>query len=465
MWSKYTRRFLISLGCTVVLCTLVLNTACAFGSLVQPGNTMIFNKKSPLVVPANDWPTYHLNNARTGDLPNIPDPQHLTQAWNTPLDGAVYAEPLVVNNHVIVATENNTIYSLDANTGGIIWHTHISTPVDGHASGCGNISPLGITGTPVYDPQTGLVFAVATISGYHHQLVGLNINTGILMMQRTVDPPNGNPDLFLQRAALALASNMIYINFGGNNGDCGQYHGTILATSTSGQGPLYSFQIVHRGGGMWGTSGPAIDASGRVYVSTGNSFYTTNPWDYSDGVLRLSPTLQLQDGFAPSQWQKDNSKDVDLGSTGPLLLPNNQLFIAGKSKIGYLLNTNNLGGIGGQITSLKICGQKAAGGAAAVNEQVIVPCSDGIRSVTVTNGSQLVLNWKNTNIVMPPIVGGNTIYGLNASGTLFAVNLATGTLRTSIALGKTLAHFATPTLSGQHIFVGTLQGIVAVTIS
>src|SRR5574339_920561 len=63
-----------------------------------------------------DWPTYHRDNARSGYLPDMPDPQQLTVAWNTQVDGAVYAEPLVVSGHVIVATENNSLYSLNADT-------------------------------------------------------------------------------------------------------------------------------------------------------------------------------------------------------------------------------------------------------------------------------------------------------------------------------------------------------------
>ena len=323
-----------------------------------------------------------------------------------------------------------------------------------------------MTGTPVYDATTGLVFAVATGTGYHHTLVGLDINTGAVQVQRNVDPPNGSPDLFLQRAALALSQGMVYINYGGNSGDCGAYHGTIVATHTSGQGPLYAFQIVSRGGGMWGPSGPAVDSNGNVYVASGNSFFEGSPWDYSDGVLRLSPTLQIEDGFAPSQWQQDNSKDADLGSVGPLLLPNNQIFIAGKSKMGYLLNANALGGVGGQLSLTQVCSSgRAFGGAAAVGSDILVPCTDGVRSFSVTGGSQLTLNWHNSNIVLPPVVGGHTVYGLAGSGMLYAVDLNTGTLRTSMSLNSTIPHFATPTISGTHIFVGTMQGIVAVTIS
>ncbi len=115
------------------------------------------------VPPTNntDWTTYHRDNQRTGYIANTPDPHSLTRAWGTQLDGAVYAEPLVVGNRVIVATEGDTLYALDSTTGNIQWHTNVGTPVPQSDLPCGNIDPLGITGTPVYDPATGLVYAVA----------------------------------------------------------------------------------------------------------------------------------------------------------------------------------------------------------------------------------------------------------------------------------------------------------------
>lgn len=109
-------------------------------------------------ISSTDWTTYHRDNTRTGYLASTPDPQGFTRIWNTRLDGAAYAEPLVVNGRVLVATEGNSVYSLDASTGQVQWHTNISSPVPLTQLPCGNIDPLGITGTPVYDPGTGLVW-------------------------------------------------------------------------------------------------------------------------------------------------------------------------------------------------------------------------------------------------------------------------------------------------------------------
>src|SRR5260370_36299396 len=149
----------------------------------------------------------------------------LGSLWKEPVDGAVYAEPLVVDGQVIVATENDTLYALDARTGQVQWRTSVGTPVPQSDLPCGNIDPLGITGTPIYDPQTGLVYAVAEIQGPGHILVGVDVKTGHIKVRRLVDPPGMNPHAHQQRAALALSGGRAHIAFGGLHGACGNYHG------------------------------------------------------------------------------------------------------------------------------------------------------------------------------------------------------------------------------------------------
>ena len=78
-------------------------------------------------------------------------------------------------------------------------------------------------------------------------------------------------------------------------------------------------------------------------MSVGNGAVTQGNWDHSDAILRLSPTLQLEDAFAPQSWQSDNGADLDLGSLGPVLLPNSLIFAHGKSDQGYLLREGHLG--------------------------------------------------------------------------------------------------------------------------
>jgi outer membrane protein assembly factor BamB len=310
-----------------------------------------------------------------------------------------------------------------------------------------------------------LIFAVAEVSGPQHLLVGIDALTGKVRVRRSVDPQGVDIIAHQQRAALALAQNMVYVAFGGLDGDCSDYHGWVVASRTDGHGALLSYQVpTTREGGIWAPSGPAIDASGTIYVAVGNGEATQGNWDHSDGVLRLSPTLQLEDAFAPNTWGQENASDTDLGSMGPLLLPGGLVFADGKSGLGYLLHANSLGGIGGQAQKLAIC--RSFGGAAALNTQLFVPCTDGLREVNVGPGATMTVGWHaQGQITGSPIVGGHTVYSLDVgSGTLYALNSTNGTVRASIPVGQT-SRFATPTLAGSQIFVGTMTGIVAVALA
>jgi len=410
-----------------------------------------------------NWTTYHYNNARTGYLANQPDPQQLTRAWEVHLDGAVYAEPLVINGHVIVVTEGDSLYSLDVSTGHIQWHTTVGRPVPRSTLPCGDIDPLGITGTPVYDPQTNLVFAVAEVSGPTHILVGVDLNTGHIRLRRPADVAGMDPRAHQQRAALTLSRGLVYFAYGGLAGDCSDYHGMVVASHTNGKGPLLAYQVpTSRQGGIWAPSGPAVDTKGNVYVAVGNGAATTGSWDHSDSVLRLSPTLQLEDGFAPKGWQQENASDSDLGSMGPLLLPGGLIFADGKSGLGYLLKAKALGGIDGQALVMRIC--RAFGGAAAVGQAIFIPCVDGLREARVGPGAHLKLGWRaSKKVTGSPVVGGHMVYSLDThDGILYALDAKTGAVIAKVSVGET-NRFATPALYGSYILVGTLKGVTAIT--
>jgi outer membrane protein assembly factor BamB len=415
---------------------------------------------------ATDWTMYHFDNARSGLVANMPDPTAFANLWKQPLDGAVYAEPLVVGGQLIVVTENDTVYSLDAKTGQIGWHTSVGTPVPLSDLPCGNIDPLGITGTPVYDPQTGLVFAVAEIQGPAHILLGIDAKTGQIKVRRVVDPSGIDPRAHQQRAALALYGDNVYIAMGGLYGDCGNYQGLVVASRTDGTGPLLSYQVpTTREGGIWAAAGPTIDAQGNLYVSVGNGAATGGSWDHTDSVLKLSPNLQLEDAFAPQSWPQDNASDLDLGSLGPVFLPGGYIFIQGKSNQGYLLQANRLGGVGGQIQTISVCSSGAYGGAAVNGSVAFIPCVDGLREIQLSSGGTLLAGWQAPGEVTgSPVIGGNTVYSLNpGGGMLYALDAATGSVHATISVGTT-SRFATPTLYQDTIFVGTMTGIVAVQI-
>src|SRR5215472_3713576 len=206
----YKRVLAIAFRC-VVSCLFFLLSACSTAAQTSTTHPTPLPTRVPTVQSASaNWTMYHNDNARSGYLANVPDPQQLSSAWNVKLDGAVYAEPLVVDHHVIVATEGDTLYSLDDQTGQVQWHTNVGRSVALSTLPCGNIDPLGITGTPVYDPATKLIFAVAEVTGPVHILVGVDLQSGQIKVKRSVDLPGMNPRVFQQRPALALFQNTVY---------------------------------------------------------------------------------------------------------------------------------------------------------------------------------------------------------------------------------------------------------------
>src|SRR5215472_7695426 len=337
---------------------------------------------SPGAHPAAAWPAFHAGAARTGVVADLPDAGPLTQRWTARLDGAVYGQPLVVGNMVIAATENDTVYALDSSSGKVVWRTHVGTPVPLSSLPCGNIDPLGITGTPVYDQGNGLVYAVAETTGFHHVLFGLSVRDGSIKVERDIPAPDGHPRNDQQRPGLAIGAGRVYVAFGGLAGDCDQYIGSVVGVPLSGGGPLVGWHTpTSREGAVWATGGPVTGPDGDLWVSTGNGAAGSGqPYDGSDSVTRLTPGLVRKSFFAPAVWADDNANDQDLGCTQPVLAAGNAVFIVGKRGVGYLLDAANPGGIGGELASKSICG--ALGAAAVDGDTVYEPCG-GTTAITV----------------------------------------------------------------------------------
>src|SRR5258708_18985417 len=125
-------------------------SACGGSSSVARGSPSPSLSPSPSPSPVakmSEWVEYHGDHGRAGLGPALPAIHSPSRAWTTPVDGQVYASPLIVSNRVLVATENNTVYSLDLVSGHVLWKSHLGTPVSARSLPCGNITPLtGITG-------------------------------------------------------------------------------------------------------------------------------------------------------------------------------------------------------------------------------------------------------------------------------------------------------------------------------
>lgn len=390
-------------------------------------------------------------------------------AWTKRLDGAVYGEALVVHHRLLVATENDSVYQLDPGNGKIYWRTHLGTPasetnIQNDQPGCGDIFPLGITGTPAYDPKTGSVFVVAETHGGHHTLWALNAANGHRRWHTTTDVVTGRDRLAeQQRSALLVGDGRVFTTYGGLSGDCGNYVGYITSTATSGDGKTTYYAVpTAREAGMWSPAGPVMGQNGNIYVASGNGAELHGRWDKSDSVTELTPTSMHRVAvFAPSTWQADNAADLDLGSASPIPAAGH-IVIAGKRGTVYLLKPG-LGGVGADIARTDGC--TAFGGAAFRGHLVVMPCHEGIR-LLVVKGNSLHWRWSASGIYGSPIISGHHVFVAHGPtqglpGRISVLSLKTGNLLSTAITGG-LTHFPSETVYGNHVYVPTLTGITAV---
>jgi polyvinyl alcohol dehydrogenase (cytochrome) len=423
------------------------------------------------------WTVYHEDPAGTGVAGSVTAVDTSTRAWTSPtLDGQIYGEPLVYAGRVYVATENDTVYALSPATGAIVWSTHLGTPVPSSSLPCGDIAPtVGITGTPVIDPSRGEIFVVADemVNGRPaHTLAGLATATGKTQMTRDVDPAGASTAALLQRTGLALDDGRVVFGMGGNYGDCSTYRGRVIAASENGGQPLTFTVDAGSGesqGAVWmGGAAPVVDGAGHVWVSVGNgSVYSySHPYDDSDSVLELSPTMRLLQYFAPSSWATNNSRDLDM-STAPVLLPDGQVMLAGKSRVVYLLDGAHLGGIGRQQASLgSVCSQDVDGGIALAGMTAYLPCFSGVIAVRATRAPpSLRLVWSSGKGGGPPIIAAGLVWTIGQDGVLYGLDPATGAVRQQASVGGPANHFPTPSVAGGLLLAPSARDVVAFAVS
>ena len=321
-----------------------------FGLVVLHGSSKPAALHPKLTAANGAWTVYHHDDGHTGYDSSQPKVVSASAGWtSTTLDQKVYAEPLVYNGIVYAATLNNTVYALDQINGSVVWSRNLGAP---QSSGwtCGNVSPQGILGTPVIDTAGGRIYVAAFFSDDTYHVEGLGLTDGSIQMNTTLSISGFDWRIQQERGALALHNGLVYVPFGGRDGDCGNYHGYVVAVSTSAgattNGPFY--QTPDTGSGIWAAGGPVVDDStGNVFAATGNGTCAVNQ---NDAVVRLNPTtMALQDYFMPFDYTNMCTNDVDLGSAGPLLISASLMFQSGKEGRGYLLNPANLGGVDGQL--------------------------------------------------------------------------------------------------------------------
>ena len=238
---------------------------------------------------------------------------------------------------------------------------------------CGNIDPMGITGTPVIDPASGTLYLNAmtkTGNGARHMVYALSLVDGSVLPGWPLDMQtlmtNKGADfgssVHGERSALLFFKNKLYVNYGGHFGDCGTYFGTVAQIDPAAASLDAVWQTRASGGGIWAQGGIAGDGT-NLFVTTGNTF-GANSWMDGEAIIRLHPGLahsnDNHDFFTPSNWKDLDNRDADLGGTEALPIDiktpgkTKRVIAFGKDGFAYLANRNNLGGIGGQIQATQV---------------------------------------------------------------------------------------------------------------
>jgi hypothetical protein len=354
---------------------------------------------------APDITTYHDDVARDGlnaqetilTLTNVNSTQFGKIGFDT-ADGLVDAEPLYLanvtaggklRNVLYVATEHDSVYAFDADTGVQIWMTSVlgSGETTSDNRGCGQVTPeIGITSTPVIDRQlgaNGVLFTVGMTKdasgAYHQRLHALDLTTGAEIVGSPVEisasypgtgdsSSNGNvifePGQYKERAALLLLNGNVYLAWS-SHCDIRPYTGWVMAYSESSLQQTQVVNLTPNGseGSVWmAGDGMAADSSGNIYFLDANgSFDTTfdlngfpSQGDFGNAMVKLSTsgTLAVADYFQTYNTVTESEDDEDLGSGGELLLPDqadaggviHQLVVgAGKDSNIYLADRDNMG--------------------------------------------------------------------------------------------------------------------------
>ena len=350
--------------------------------------------------------TSQYDNSRTGSnqretvlTPRNVNANQFGKLFSMRVDGSIYAQPLYmprleipgkgVHNVVFVATEHDSVYAFDAdgNSEEPLWKVSFIdqqkgvTTVPTRDVDCPFIVPeIGITSTPVIDLHSGTLYVLARTkekdgmfgSRYVQRLHALAVTTGVEKFggpveikasvaghgagssngQVEFEPLRENP-----RAALLLVNGNVYLTWA-SSCDVGPYHGWVMAydAHTLAQVATFNTSPDADDSGIWaGDTGPAADAEGSVFLATGNGKFDVVPHgrDYGDSLLKLGLAgrqLLVRDYFTPFNQEELNAEDKDLGSGGPLLLPDQPgphphlLVVTGKGGLIYVLDRDHLGG-------------------------------------------------------------------------------------------------------------------------
>jgi hypothetical protein len=353
---------------------------------------------------AQDVLTYHNDSARTGQnlnetILNLTNVSSSTfgMLFTVSVDGKVDAQPLYASavsipgkgthNVLFVATEHDSVYALDADTGTVLWQVSLLEPGETTSDprGCGQVVPeIGITATPVIDLLSGTIYVVAMSKdgggNYHQRLHALDMTTGQEEFGGPVDiqaafagtgenSSGGNvvfdPKQYKERAGLLLLNHVVYTAWT-SHCDIPPYTGWMIGYDENSLKQVNVLNLAPNGGeaSIWGSgAGPAVDSNGNIYVLAANGTFDTtldangfpSGGDYGNAFLKIATAndnLSVADYFAMFNAVAESSVDEDFGSGGALVLPDmtdatgrtRHLAVgAGKDGEVYLVDRDNMG--------------------------------------------------------------------------------------------------------------------------
>ena len=440
-------------------------------------------------------------------------------SFAAPIKGPTYAQPLYVengdgNDWIVTATEQNEVSAINALTGIPVWQKVLAPPGE---PGCGgSVRPLGITGTPVIDVESRTIYVAAMTMGNKHQIFALSLADGSVLPGWPVDlstvSAGGvafNSAVQNQRGALLIVGRTLYVPYGGNFQDCGDFHGWVIGVPLDNPAAPIAFVTKGLGGGIWAPGGLASDGV-SVFAATGNTMEkagamntTPTTWSHGNAVLRLAPDLkeitegQTIDFFATMAWKDEDKEGWDLGSSSPVLFnvpgstPADLVLAMGKSGDAYLLDAAKLGGVGGELAKVSVTAGGIAGGmiqAAAVyptptgtfaafrSTQQPTMCASGMgnfAALKVTAGAppKLAMGWcTEGNGTGSPIVTStdgmtDTVVWFFVGGKLVGVNGETGQTiyRDSESVGY-IDKYQTPIVAKGRLFVAATDAVYSFTV-
>jgi PKD repeat protein len=468
--------------------------------------------------------TYHNDIARTGrntnetvlTLANV-NSNNFGMLFSYAVDGYVYAQPLVlanvtipgkgVHNVLYVATEHDSVYAFDADSNAgsnatPLWQVSFINPSGGITSvPNGNIqcddlvAEIGITSTPVIDPVGGAIYVVAKtaevvggVTNYIQRLHALDLTTGAeklggpVVVQGSVlgtgidTDGSGHvsfgPFLQLNRMALLLNNGVVYFGCG-SHCDINPYHGWLFGFNAQTLATNGIFNATPNGerAGIWASGcGPACDANGNLYVSTGNGTFDPVNSNYGDTLLKLSisNSLVVTDYFTPYNEQSLETNDNDLASGGVVLLPDEAgsgahphlVVCAGKEGTLYLVDRDNMGKFNAagdtQIVQslLGAIGQCFDTPAYFNGTLYFVGANDVIKAFTITDGS----------IVSTPSSQGSTVFGFPGATPSISANGTNDAIVWAIqsdafdSSGPSILHAYNAAHVSQELYNSTLAG-------